>query len=213
MHVLPSGFNRIRHYGLLASGNRAVNIARGRQFSPCRPARTAEHTENLQRLMKCACRRRPCPAAGDACSIEETFARGCQPSITSVRRDENRHLMIPSLLIRNRSEHAHPGRSPARQPTCWRWSGWVRSRRKSWRDTRDPPVQPARNPASSRNHRIHSSISSIRTLTSAPTTDSAAAPSWFFHTAHSAPVFGRLLSERVDGLGIPASESLCTQRK
>jgi Putative transposase len=28
MHVLPCGFHRIRHYGLLASGTRAVNIAR-----------------------------------------------------------------------------------------------------------------------------------------------------------------------------------------
>src|SRR6266436_3171371 len=28
MHVLPRGFHRIRHYGLLASGNRAANIAR-----------------------------------------------------------------------------------------------------------------------------------------------------------------------------------------
>jgi hypothetical protein len=28
--VLPSGFHRIRHYGLLANGNRAANIARAR---------------------------------------------------------------------------------------------------------------------------------------------------------------------------------------
>ena len=28
IHVLPSGFHRIRHYGLLASGTRADNIAR-----------------------------------------------------------------------------------------------------------------------------------------------------------------------------------------
>ncbi len=32
MHVLPSGFHRIRHYGLLASGTRAANIARARQL-------------------------------------------------------------------------------------------------------------------------------------------------------------------------------------
>jgi hypothetical protein len=32
MHVLPSGFHRIRHYGLLASGTRAVNIARAREL-------------------------------------------------------------------------------------------------------------------------------------------------------------------------------------
>src|SRR5438874_4183757 len=32
MHVLPGGFHRIRHYGLLASGSRAANIARARQM-------------------------------------------------------------------------------------------------------------------------------------------------------------------------------------
>jgi hypothetical protein len=30
--VLPTGFHRIRHYGLLASGSRAANIARARQL-------------------------------------------------------------------------------------------------------------------------------------------------------------------------------------
>ena len=30
IHVLPDGFHRIRHYGLLASGTRADNIARAR---------------------------------------------------------------------------------------------------------------------------------------------------------------------------------------
>ena len=32
IHVLPSGFHRIRHYGLFASGARAQNIARVRQL-------------------------------------------------------------------------------------------------------------------------------------------------------------------------------------
>ena len=31
-HVLPKGFHRIRHYGLLANGNRAANIARAREL-------------------------------------------------------------------------------------------------------------------------------------------------------------------------------------
>ncbi len=33
IHVLPHGFHRIRHYGLLASGTRADNIARARQLA------------------------------------------------------------------------------------------------------------------------------------------------------------------------------------
>src|ERR1700737_1847995 len=32
MHVLPGGFHRIRHYGMLASGTRAANIARAREL-------------------------------------------------------------------------------------------------------------------------------------------------------------------------------------
>src|SRR6202021_1851938 len=32
IHVLPTGFHRIRHYGLLASGSRAANIARAREL-------------------------------------------------------------------------------------------------------------------------------------------------------------------------------------
>jgi hypothetical protein len=31
-HVLPTGFHRIRHYGLFASGNRAKTIARAREL-------------------------------------------------------------------------------------------------------------------------------------------------------------------------------------
>jgi hypothetical protein len=32
MHVLPKGLHRIRHYGLLANGNRAINLARMREL-------------------------------------------------------------------------------------------------------------------------------------------------------------------------------------
>src|SRR5208282_3211842 len=32
LHVLPSGFHRIRHYGLLANANRKLNIATAREL-------------------------------------------------------------------------------------------------------------------------------------------------------------------------------------
>ena len=52
IHVLPTGFHRIRHYGLFANGNLAANLVRARELlsvpatrrpSPTsrRPARTA----------------------------------------------------------------------------------------------------------------------------------------------------------------------------
>jgi hypothetical protein len=79
MHVLPKGFHRIRHYGLLASANRAANIARARQLlavpSPSQPPDTpaAAATEQPRMLP------RPCPDCGGRMFIIETFARGCQP--------------------------------------------------------------------------------------------------------------------------------------
>ena len=36
LHVLPRGFHRIPHYGLLASGTRRDNLARARALLPCR---------------------------------------------------------------------------------------------------------------------------------------------------------------------------------
>src|SRR5690606_16198766 len=32
LHVLPGGFHRIRHYGLLANGNRRANLALAREL-------------------------------------------------------------------------------------------------------------------------------------------------------------------------------------
>jgi ssDNA-binding Zn-finger/Zn-ribbon topoisomerase 1 len=79
MHVLPAGFHRIRYYGLLASGQRAENIARARQMlavplipidaikaiatKPDEPT-TPEH---------------PCPCCGGRMIIIETFERGGSP--------------------------------------------------------------------------------------------------------------------------------------
>jgi hypothetical protein len=38
LHVLPKGFHRIRHYGLLASATRKANVARVRQLLAVPPA-------------------------------------------------------------------------------------------------------------------------------------------------------------------------------
>src|SRR6266568_4352215 len=79
MHVLPRGFHRIRHYGLLASGNRVADIARARELLavPTRPKQsdTSEATElDEARMLP-----RPCPCCGGRMMIIETFARGCEP--------------------------------------------------------------------------------------------------------------------------------------
>ena len=79
MHVLPAGFHRIRHYGLLASGHRAVNIARARELLavPSRseqPDTSAAAEFDEPRMLP-----RPCPCCGGRMMIIETFGRGCQP--------------------------------------------------------------------------------------------------------------------------------------
>ena len=79
MHVLPKGFHRIRHYGLLASGNRAPNIARARELLavPDRPKQP--DTSGAAALDEPRILPRPCPCCGGRMMIIETFARGCEP--------------------------------------------------------------------------------------------------------------------------------------
>jgi hypothetical protein len=79
MHVLPKGFHRIRHYGLLASSNRASNIARARELLavPARPKQP--DTSEAAALDEPRILPRPCPRCGGRMMIIETFARGCEP--------------------------------------------------------------------------------------------------------------------------------------
>jgi hypothetical protein len=80
IHVLPCGFHRIRHYGLLANGSRAANIARARELLAAPPpvtvSKTSEPTTaDEQRILP-----RPCPCCGGRMIVIETFARGCEPN-------------------------------------------------------------------------------------------------------------------------------------
>jgi Putative transposase/Transposase zinc-binding domain len=77
MHVLPGGFHRIRHYGLLASSARADNIARARQLLAVPPPQRdqdapADDSEpkTLSQL---------CPCCGGHMIIIERFKRGSVP--------------------------------------------------------------------------------------------------------------------------------------
>jgi len=79
LHVLPKGFHRIRHYGLLASANRKVNLARARELigepEPLEaPPAAADSGEKSP-----ADHRPPCPHCGGRMIIVETFARGASP--------------------------------------------------------------------------------------------------------------------------------------
>ena len=74
LHVLPGGFHRIRHYGLLANARRTLNLTRARELLHVAPAAAElqppdESTTIVQPIFVC----RDC---GAAMLIIETFARG-----------------------------------------------------------------------------------------------------------------------------------------
>ena len=76
LHVLPKGFHRIRHYGLLASAGRKANVARARELLavPVRPAATASTEAEPPPVV-----RLPCPCCGGRMIIIETFRGAAQP--------------------------------------------------------------------------------------------------------------------------------------
>jgi hypothetical protein len=74
LHVLPHGFHRIRHYGLLASSARKLDIARARELLAVAPpaATPVEASEPIDW-------RPPCPCCGGRMRIIEMFERWMQP--------------------------------------------------------------------------------------------------------------------------------------
>lgn len=48
LHVLPSGFHRIRHYGLLANGTRRDNLALARELLDVVPAQATTLSKDKQ---------------------------------------------------------------------------------------------------------------------------------------------------------------------
>jgi hypothetical protein len=79
MHVLPKGVHRIRHYGLLANGNRAANIARARELLAMPLHSKEPQTSEATTLDEPCVLPLPCPCCGGRMIIIETFARGGEP--------------------------------------------------------------------------------------------------------------------------------------
>jgi Putative transposase/Transposase zinc-binding domain len=78
LHVLPKGFHRIRHYGLLASAARKANIARARELLAA-PQPETVHNETTSAAAAPNDQRPPCPCCGGRMIIVETFERGGGP--------------------------------------------------------------------------------------------------------------------------------------
>ena len=81
IHVLPTGFHRIRHYGLIANGNRANNIARARELLdvpiPQEVPQGVSEPDTQSNEMPASTQ--PCPCCGGPMVIIETFERGARP--------------------------------------------------------------------------------------------------------------------------------------
>jgi Putative transposase len=86
LHVLPSGFHRIRHYGFLASPKRAAAILRLRELIAARQ-RKAQSSRDVgagdkaadPELAKTQASSNICPCCGGRMRLVETFARGAHP--------------------------------------------------------------------------------------------------------------------------------------
>ena len=87
IHVLPDGFHRIRHYGLLASSARKTNIAKIRALLGAQ--RTEETTEpDLEPETTSLTLREPCPCCGGPMRIVEVFRRGQIPMSRAPPREQ-----------------------------------------------------------------------------------------------------------------------------
>jgi len=87
IHVLPRGFHRIRHYGLLASSTRKGCLAQARDLLQVAPAPDEPAAEEP------ADQRPPCPCCGGTMVIIETFASGCQPRAPPAAKPSNRETV------------------------------------------------------------------------------------------------------------------------
>jgi len=80
MHVLPNGFHRIRHCGLLASGTKTETIARIRELiAAVAPVQTAHQPQPPDSTAATDQATHPCPCCGGRMNIIETFKRGSTP--------------------------------------------------------------------------------------------------------------------------------------
>jgi hypothetical protein len=103
LHVLPSGFHRIRHYGLIANTGRRDNLARVRELLHVAPADTP--AESVQPPFIC-------PDCGAAMIIVEIVARRqlirVPPGIEA--HHEHQRLSIPKPPANASSARADAGR-------------------------------------------------------------------------------------------------------
>ena len=78
IHILPKGFHRIRHYGLLTNGQRAANIAKARELLAVPKPDTVPEPEAAEEDAP-RIHPRPCPCCSGRMLVIETFESGQMP--------------------------------------------------------------------------------------------------------------------------------------
>ena len=76
LHVLPSGFHRIRHYGLLANGGRKENLAKVRELLLVQSSVADVQSDPADAPAATLAPTFVCPHCGGAMLIIETFVSG-----------------------------------------------------------------------------------------------------------------------------------------
>lgn len=76
LHVLPTGFHRIRHYGLFANGGRADNLTRARELLNVEAPPDQPLTEPHDPAQPVT---QPCPNCGGPMIVIDTFEPGQEP--------------------------------------------------------------------------------------------------------------------------------------
>jgi hypothetical protein len=81
LHLLPRGFHRIRHYGLLSASACKASLARARELLAVAPPPDDDMPQQSLDAYT------PCPCCGGHMIVIETFARWSQPRAPPHRPD------------------------------------------------------------------------------------------------------------------------------
>ena len=87
MHILPDGFHRIRHYGLLACGVRKTNLAKCRALL-CVQSPEQVSAQEAEPEVTPLTLREPCPCCGGLIRVIEIFRRGQKPMSRALPREQ-----------------------------------------------------------------------------------------------------------------------------
>ncbi len=73
LHVLPRGFRRVRHYGLLANAHRASKLAQCRRLLAAREVSDGAHRSDFRQTVRAALEPSGCPCCGGSMRMIEAL--------------------------------------------------------------------------------------------------------------------------------------------